>query len=83
MSRKEKYQNADIVRQIFAREYQAMGNLEGSIVYRFLDLKKKKDRAFLAQGIKQMIEMYQDALKELERWDYDRERNYRTIKFNN
>lgn len=66
MPRKKKYENALIVKDILARESQALGNMQASIMYRFIDLKKKDDREFLKEQTKQMIEIFNNAVKELE-----------------
>ena len=66
MGRKKKYANALIVKDIFARECNAMDDIQGSIFFKFLDLKKKDDREFLAREIKGIINIFNDALKELE-----------------
>lgn len=66
MPRKKKYENSLIVKDILARECQAFGNLQASLMYRFLDLKKKDDREFLKNNIQTMIGIYEAAVKELE-----------------
>ncbi len=66
MPRKKKYENADIVRQIFSREFNYMGNMEASILYRFIDFKKKDDRELMRKNINEMMQIFNDALKELE-----------------
>lgn len=66
MPRKKKYENALIVKNILARETQALGDLQTSLVFRFLDMKKKNDRDFLKNQTKDMITIFSDALKELE-----------------
>lgn len=66
MGRKKKYANALIVKDIFARECNAMEDIQGSVCFRFLDLKKKDDREFLAREIKGIMNIFNDALKELE-----------------
>lgn len=66
MGRRKKYENALIVKDILSRECSAMGNMKGSLMYRFLDLKKKDDRQFLKTQIESMVEMFNDAIKELE-----------------
>lgn len=66
MGRKKKYENAEIVSKIFSREFQYLENMEASIVYRFLDFKKKDDREFLKKNINEMMKIFNDALKELE-----------------
>lgn len=66
MGRKKKYANSEIVRGIFSRECNAMDDMQGSIMFRFLDLKKKDDREFLAREIKGIMNIFNDALKELE-----------------
>ena len=66
MARKKKYANALIVKDIFTRECNAMDDMQGSMFFRFLDLKKKDDREFLAREIKGIMNIFNDALKELE-----------------
>lgn len=66
MGRKKKYENALIVKDILAREANAMGNMQFSIALRFVDLKKKDDREFLKTNIQAMIAIYEAAVKELE-----------------
>ena len=67
MGRKKKYENSLIVKDILARECHALGDMQGSIMFRFLDLKKKDDREFLRNNIKVMIDIFNNALKELEK----------------
>ena len=71
MGRKKKYENALIVKDILARESQALGNLQASIMYRFLELKDKDDREYLKGQAEQMIEIFNAAVKELEEKKYD------------
>lgn len=66
MGRKKKYENAEIVKKILAREADAMGNIQFSVSLIFLDLKKKDDREYLKHHIEEMINLFNDALKELE-----------------
>lgn len=66
MPRKKKYENADIARDILARECNYMGDLKSCMMYKFVDLKKKEDRDFMKQSINEMINIFNDALKELE-----------------
>ena len=66
MGRKKKYKNAKIVSRIISREFLHSGNMQASIAYRFLDLKKKDDREFLKKNINEMMKIFNDALKELE-----------------
>ena len=66
MRRKKKYENAEIVSGIISREFQHSGNMQASIVYRFLDFKKKDDKEFLKKNINEMMKIFNDALKELE-----------------
>ena len=69
MGRKKKYANALIVKDIFARECNAIEDIQGSVYFRLLDLKKKDDREFLAREIKGIMNIFNDALKELEEQD--------------
>ena len=66
MEEKKKYENAEIVRKIFEREFNCMGDLQSCMIFKFLDLKKKKDKEFLRNNINEMIGIFKDALKELE-----------------
>jgi len=66
MPRKKKYENADTVRQIFARECNHMGDLKSCMMFKFIDFKKKEDREFMKQSINEMVDIFKDALKELE-----------------
>lgn len=66
MGRKKKYENALIVKGILSREAQTLGNTEASIIFRFLDLKKKDDRECLKRNIIDMMDIFESALKELE-----------------
>lgn len=65
MGRKKKYQNCEIVRGILSRETNAMGDMQTCIAFKFLELKNENDRDFLKRNIKDMIEIFNDALKEL------------------
>lgn len=62
---RKKYQNCEIVRGILSREANAMGDMQICIAFKFLELKNKDDRDFLKRNIKDMIEIFNDALKEL------------------
>ena len=66
MGRRKKYENALIVKDILSRECSAMGDMQASLMYRYLDLKKKDDREFLKTQIESMVKMFNDAVKELE-----------------
>ena len=66
MPRKKKYENALIAKDILAREFQALGDLQGSIVMRYLELKNKEDRKFLKAQIEDVAKIFNDAIKELE-----------------
>lgn len=66
MPRKKKYENAEIVRKMFEREFNYVGDLQSCMVFKFLDLKKKKDKEFFKNNINEMIGIFEDALKELE-----------------
>lgn len=66
MPRKKKYENSLIVKNILASEYNRMGDLQASLYFRFLNLKKKEDKEFLKKQIECMIEIFNGALKELE-----------------
>lgn len=65
MGRKKKYENAEIVKGILSREANAMGDMKMCISIKFIDFKSQRDREFLANNIKGMIEIFGDALKEL------------------
>lgn len=66
MGRKKKYENAEIVKGIFSREFQYIGDTKMSLAYRFLEFKNKNDREVLKKNINEMIQIFNDALKELE-----------------
>lgn len=66
MGRKKKYENAEIAKQIISRECQALGDMQGSIMFRFLDLKKKEDREYLKVQCECMRDLFGNAVKELE-----------------
>lgn len=66
MPRKKKYENALIVKDILARECNHFGDMQGTIMFRFLDLKRKDDRAFLRREIAGVAKIFNAALKELE-----------------
>jgi hypothetical protein len=66
MARNKEYANALIVKDIFARECNAIEDIQGSVYFKLLDLKKKDDRDFLAREIKGIMNIFNDALKELE-----------------
>lgn len=52
MPRKKKYENALIVKDILAREFNHFGNMQACITIKFLDLKKKDDREYLKSKLK-------------------------------
>lgn len=66
MGRKKKYENAEIAKRILSRECQALGDTQGSIMFRFLDLKKKEDREYLKTQCEFMRDLFGNAVKELE-----------------
>lgn len=66
MPRKKKYENAEIAKQIISRECQQLGDMQGSIMFRFLDLKKKEDREYLKVQCEFMRDLFGNAAKELE-----------------
>lgn len=66
MGRRKKYENALIVKDILSREAQALGNMQASIAFRFVDFKNKADREFIKRNIDDMIKMFTAASKELE-----------------
>lgn len=65
MGRKKKYENALIVKDILAREFNSLGDLQGSLMFRFINLKKKDDREFLKNNINGMLDIFNNALNEL------------------
>lgn len=67
MGRKKKYENALIVKDILASECNRLGDLQGSILFKFLDLKKKDNREFLKREAEYIRNIFNDALKELEK----------------
>lgn len=66
MGRKKKYENAEIVKGILLREASAMGGMQLCIMIKFIDFKSEADRKFLANNIRGMVDMFNDAIKELE-----------------
>ena len=66
MPRKKKYENALIVKDIFARECFAMDDMTTGLCFKYLDLKKKESREFLKEQIEGVVRIFNDALKELE-----------------
>lgn len=75
MGRKKKYENALIVKDILAREFNALGDLQGSIAIRYIDLKNREDRKFLKVQIEGVAKILNDAIKELEKEDKKNESN--------
>ncbi len=65
MGRKKKYENAEIVKGILAREANSMGDMQLCLAIKFIDFKSKADREFLANNIKGVRDIFNDALKEL------------------
>lgn len=66
MGRKKKYENSLIVKDILASECNRLGDSQGSLMFKFLDLKKKDDRVFLKNNINALLKIFNDSLKELE-----------------
>lgn len=66
MGRKKKYENAEIVKGIFAREFAAMGDLTASLGFKWMDLKDINNRVYLKKQIEEVMTIFNDALKELE-----------------
>jgi len=66
MPKKKKYENTEIVKEILSREFNHAGDIKTTMIYKFLDFKKKEDREFIKQDIKALKEIFEDALKELE-----------------
>lgn len=67
MERKKKYENCEIVKGMLSRECNALGDMQGCIAFKFLDMKSKDDREFLKRNIKDMISIFNDALDELDK----------------
>lgn len=67
MGRKKKYENSLIVKDILANECNRLGYMKGSLFFKFLDLKKKDDREFLKREAEYIRNIFNDALKELEK----------------
>lgn len=63
---KEKYENCQIIKKILSNEFNAQGNLEACMYFKFLDLDDKKSRKRLKDNIKEISEICNKALKELE-----------------
>lgn len=66
MGRKKKYENTEIAKSILSREANFMGDLKLCMAIKFVDFKSKSDREFLANNIKGVRDIFNDALKELE-----------------
>lgn len=66
MGRKKKYENAEIVKGILAREANSFGDMQLCMSLKFIDFKSEGDRKFLAKNIQGMLDIFNDALKELE-----------------
>lgn len=66
MPRKKKYENAEIAKNILAREANNLGDMQLCMSLKFLDLKNEADRKFLVKNIKGVRDIFEDALKELE-----------------
>ncbi len=66
MGRKKKYENAEIVKGILSREANNIGDMQLCLSLKFIDFKSKADRKFLANNIKEILEIFSDALKELD-----------------
>ena len=67
MGRKKKYENSLIVKDILANECNRLEDMKGSLFFKFLDLKKKDDREFLKREAEYIRNIFNDALKELEK----------------
>lgn len=65
MGRKKKYENAEIVKGILSREANYFGDVNLCMSIKFIDYKSGEDRKFLANNIKDMLDIFNDALKEL------------------
>ena len=62
---KRRYENAEIVKDILSREASSFGDMQLSILLKFIDFKSEADRKYLANNIKGMLEIFNNALKEL------------------
>ena len=67
MERRKKYENCEIVKGILSRECSTLGDMQGCIAFKFLDMKSKDDREFLKRNIKDIISIFNDALDELDK----------------
>jgi hypothetical protein len=66
MPEKDNYECAKIVNGILAREYEHHGDIKTGIYHRFVDLDENADqRELLKSEIHSLIELFEDALKEL------------------
>ena len=63
---KDKYKYTNIAKTIISREFQAIGDTEISVIFRFLDPDNEDDRAAIRSGILEMKNIFDKALKELE-----------------
>ena len=66
MGRKRKYENAEIVKDILSREASSFGDIQLSLSLKYIDFKSEEDKKYLANNIKGMLEIFNNALKELE-----------------
>lgn len=44
MNKLEKYENCEIVRNILARECNALGDIKNCMLFKFIDMEDEKDR---------------------------------------
>lgn len=65
MGRKKKYENAEIAKEILSREANAMGDMQLCIMIKYIDFKSEVDKKLLANNIKGVRDIFNDALKEL------------------
>ena len=65
MGRKKKYENVEITKGILSREANARGDVRLCMTIKFIDFKSEADREFLANNIKGVRDIFNDALKEL------------------
>ena len=66
MAKEDNFTNIQIAQNIIATMFHEIGDIQACLTFRFLDLGKKKDRELLRKNINGMMEIFNDALKELE-----------------
>ena len=58
--------NCEIIKRILSGECSRQGDMQGAMYFKGLDLKKKKSKTQLKKNIKEIQQICEGALKELE-----------------